>query len=70
MKIENFIRRYAGILLTIFCICILLIGLNIVDGLSELSDIDYELSNIERELDNIGSQLSDIDLELKHGNRR
>lgn len=68
MKIENFIRRYAGILLTIFCICILLIGLNIVDGLSELSDIDYELSNIDGELSNIGHQLSNIDLELKHKN--
>ena len=68
MKIENFIRRYAGILLTIFCICILLIGLTIVDGLSELSDIDYQLSNIDGELSNIGNQLSDIDLELKHKN--
>ena len=68
MKIENFIRRYAGILLTIFCICILLIGLTIVDGLSELSDIDYQLSNIDGELSNIGHQLSNIDLELKHKN--
>ena len=70
MKIENFIRRYAGILLTIFCICILLIGLTIVDGLSELSDIDRQLSNIERQLNNIGRQLSDIEVELKHPYRR
>lgn len=68
MKIENFIRRYAGILLTIFCICILLIGLTIVDGLSELSDIDYQLSNIDGELSNIGHQLGNIYIELKHKN--